>query len=80
MVELDGFNEFSMVGSMLNGKKLTSHQILERKFLYIEGLIRFLELYAQNEIGNAEVDIEKVALWVNSPYFENVDIYIKLQV
>lgn len=75
MFELDGFNEFSRIGSILNGKELSSHQIQERKFLYIEGLIRFLELYAQNEIGNVEVDIEKVALWVNSPYFENVDIY-----
>lgn len=46
----------------------------ERKFLYLEGIIRFLELYAKNEIGDVEVDIEKVALWINSPYFENVDL------
>jgi hypothetical protein len=75
MFELDGFNEFSRIGSILNEQELTPYQIQERKFLYIEGLIRFLELYAQNEIGNVEVDIEKIALWVNSPYFENVDIY-----
>ena len=72
---LDGTNEFAVVGSILNNTKLTEYQIQKRKFLYIEGLIRFLELYAQNEIGNVEVDIEKIALWVNSPSFENVDIY-----
>lgn len=75
MFELDGFNEFSMIGSILNEQTLSKYQIQKRKFLYIEGLIRFLELYGQNEIGNVEVDIEKIALWVNSPYFENVDIY-----
>lgn len=75
MIELDGDNEFSVVGSLIHGKKLTDYQKQKRKFLYIEGLIRFLEIYAQNEIGNVEVDIEKVALWVNSPNFENVDIY-----
>ena len=72
---LDSDNEFAVIGSFLNNEKLTNNQIQERKFLYIEGLIRFLEIYAQNEIGNVEVDIEKIALWVNSPAFENVDIY-----
>lgn len=72
---LDGTNEFAVVGSILNNTKLTEYQIQKRKFLYIEGLIRFLELYAQNEIGDVEVDIEKIALWVNSPSFENVDVY-----
>lgn len=75
MLELDGSNALAIVGSILNRKKLSDYQIQKRKFLYIEGLIRFLEIYAQNEIGNVEVDIEKVALWVNSPGFENVDIY-----
>lgn len=74
--ELDSSNDFSQIGVMLNNtKELSSTQILERKFMYIEGLIRFLELYAQNEIGEVEVDIEKISLWVNSAYFENVDIY-----
>lgn len=73
--ELDANNEFSVVGEFLHNTKLTELQIQERKFMYIEGLIRFLEIFAQNEIGNVEVDIEKIALWVNSPYFENVDIY-----
>ena len=73
--ELDGANELSAIGAMLHKEKLSPYQKQHRKFIYIEGLIRFLELYAQNEIGNVEVDIEKVALWVNSPAFENVDVY-----
>lgn len=75
---LDGDNEFSVVGTMLHndGNRLSSCEIQKRKFLYLEGLIRFLELYANNEISSEiEVDIEKVALWINSPFFENVDIY-----
>lgn len=73
---LDGLNEFSRVGAVLhNTSELSESDKLERKFMYIEGLIRFLELYAANEIGDVEVDIEKISLWVNSPYFENVDIY-----
>lgn len=47
---------------------------LSKKSIYIEGLIRFLELYATNEIGEVEADIQKVSLWVNSPKFENIDI------
>lgn len=70
-------NEFPTVGSILHnkGKSLSSTQIQKRKFLYLEGLIRFLELYGRNEIGEVEVDIEKISLWINSPMFENVDIY-----
>ena len=75
MIKLDEANEFAAVGTMLNGVKLSTYQVQKRKFLYIEGLIRFLELYARNEIGDVEVDIEKVALWVNSSAFENVDVY-----
>ena len=76
MIELDTLNELSKIGAIIhNTKELSNEELCKRKFLYIEGLIRFLELYACNEIGETEVDIEKVALWVNSPYFENVDIY-----
>lgn len=76
MFELDGLNEFSCVGAMLNNQsELSEQEKRERKFMYIEGLVRFLELYAQNEIGDVEIDIEKINLWVNSPYFENVDLY-----
>ena len=74
---LDEANEFAVIGSILhNSNKLSNYEIQKRKFLYLEGLIRFLELYAKNEISSeVEVDIEKIALWINSPFFENVDIY-----
>lgn len=69
-------NYFSTAASLLhNGKELTSAQKQKRKFIYLEGLIRFLELYAVNEIGNVEVDIEKCSLYINSPEFENIDLY-----
>ena len=69
-------NYFSDAIPMINGKsKLSSTQKQKRKFLYLEGLIRFLELYANNEIGNVTVNIEKCSLYVNSPEFENIDLY-----
>ena len=43
------------------------------KALYIEGMINFLEIYAQSEIGEIEVNIPAIALFINSPEFENVD-------
>ena len=60
------------IGNGIN--KLSSDVVQKRKFLFIEGLIRFLELYGQNEFGNAEVDIEKVSLYVNNATFENNQI------
>ena len=69
-------NYFSGCSSMLHdGVELTSVQKQKRKFLYLEGLIRFLEMYATNEIGNVEVNIEKCSLYINSSEFENVDLY-----
>lgn len=73
---LDEDNEFAAIGSFLHNSELSGYEVQKRKFLYLEGLIRFLELYAKNEISSeVEVDIEKIALWINSPFFENVDIY-----
>ena len=47
-----------------------------QKSLYLEGLIRFLEIYAETEIGGEiELDIAKIALFVNSATFENDDLY-----
>ena len=54
--------------------KITNKDKIKAKSLFIEGLIRFLELYGNNEIGNVEVDIRKIALWVNSCAFENKDV------
>ena len=63
-------------GKMLrNGKELTSYQIQKRKYLFLEGIIRFLQLYAQNEIGNVELDIEKISLYTNSILFENQELW-----
>lgn len=75
MSSLSDFNEFSCIGSMLNKKELSPYMIQKRKYLYLEGMVRFLELYGKNEIGEVEVDIEKISLWINSSHFENVDIY-----
>lgn len=75
MFSVDGDNYLEgHISNMMYGSSISEEQRLKRKFLYIEGLIRFLQLYGANEIGCSEVNIEKVALWVNSPCFENVSI------
>lgn len=59
-----------------NGEKLTDKRKAELKALFLEGLIRFLDIYSQTEIGEGvQIDIMKVALFVNSPRFENEDLY-----
>lgn len=73
MNRLDELNAFGELTSMVYEKELTDKDKIKAKSLFIEGLIRFLELYGNNEIGNVEVDIRKIALWVNSPSFENQD-------
>lgn len=61
------------VNSAIN--KLSSTEINKRKYMFIEALIRFLELYGNNEIGNnVELDFEKISLYINSPTFENSDL------
>ena len=71
----DKANSMGGLADMLYGKSVDAKTKFKNKCLYIEGMVRFLELYAANEIGNYEVDITKVALWVNSPQFENIDCY-----
>lgn len=59
-----------------NGFEISPEMQIERKSVFLEGLIRFLEIYAQTEIGEGmEIDIMKVALYINSPSFENDDLY-----
>ena len=71
-MQIDDANVFEPFAARLYGKKeLKENTKLKRKFLYMEGLIRFLNLYCQNELGSGKVDIQKVCLWVNSPWFEN---------
>lgn len=61
---------------MLNGKKISEKKKAELKAIFLEGLIRFLDIYAQTEIGEGiEIDITKVALHINSAVFENDDLY-----
>lgn len=62
MRELDELNTFSGLANVLHNKEITDKDKIKAKSLFIEGLIRFLELYGNNEIGNVEVDIRKIAL------------------
>lgn len=59
-----------------DGKRISDEQKAKLKALFLEGLIRFLDIYSQTEIGEGiQIDIMKVALFVNSPRFENEDLY-----
>lgn len=59
-----------------NGKTISNKKKAELKAIFLEGLIRFLEIYVQTEIGEGiEIDITKVALHINSAQFENDDLY-----
>lgn len=59
-----------------DGLELNDERKSELKGIYLEGLIRFLEIYANDEIGgDVEIDITKIALLINSPSFENDDLY-----
>lgn len=69
---MSSLSSANIFGKLING--LSDNQKQHRKFLYLEGLIRFLELYGQNEIGNVELDYEKISLYINSASFENMDL------
>ena len=57
-------------------RKLSTEERSELKGIFLEGLIRFLEIYSQTEIGDGiEIDIVKIALHINSPRFENVSLF-----
>lgn len=59
-----------------NGKEISNNKKAELKAIFLEGLIHFLEIYSQTEIGEGvEIDITKVALHTNSAQFENDDLY-----
>lgn len=60
-----------------DGKKISDEKKAELKALFLEGLIRFLDIYSQTEIGEEDIkiDITKVALHINSAQFENDDLY-----
>lgn len=59
-----------------DGTELSDEEMSERKAIYLEGLVRFLNIYAQTEIGEGfELDITKIGLFINSARFENDDLY-----
>ena len=60
-----------------DGKEISDKKKAELKALFLEGLIRFLDIYSQTEIGGEDIkiDITKVALHINSAQFENDDLY-----
>ena len=70
-------NLFPQAATMIHdGKELSDRKKSELKAIYLEALIRFLDIYANDEIGgDVEIDITKVALLVNAPNFENDDMY-----
>ena len=70
-------NLYDTAAVMLHdGEELSDNEKAKRKALFLEGLIRFLDIYAQTEIGDGiELDIIKIALHINSPAFENDDLY-----
>lgn len=70
-------NLFPQAAVMLHdGVEISDERKAEIKATFIEGLVRFLGIYAETEIGEGiQIDITKVALHVNSARFENDDLY-----
>ncbi len=63
----DVFKHFAAV---LNNKRPPSERKLEKqRAMFLEGYIKFAEIFAESELGNMEVDIAKLALYVFSPEF-----------
>lgn len=59
------------MAAILHGKRPPSELELEKKrAMFLEGYIRFAEIFAQSEIGDMEVDITKLALYIYSPEFQ----------
>jgi hypothetical protein len=60
-----------------NGEEITEERQEEIKAIFLEGMIRFLDIYSQTEIGEGiQIDIMKVALHINTPQFINDDMYL----
>jgi len=61
---------FESLGAILNGKKPKSQIETEKtRAMFLEAFIKFAEIYANNELGNMEVDIQKVGEYVYSTNF-----------
>lgn len=78
-MDLNNANIFLQAAEMIHKNKITKEQKLLIKAMFIEALIDFTNIYAQIEIGDSiEMDLQKISLYVNSPIFENEDVfYIK---
>lgn len=76
-MSLNGFNWCPEAAVMLHGgAEISYEKQVEVKAVFLEAFIRFLDIYAQTEIGEGfELDIMKIALHINSPQFENDDLY-----
>jgi len=75
-MSLSDANLFPEAAAIIHNNKLSNQELATRKGLYLEGLIRFLDIYSQTEIGDGiEIDIIKVALFVNSNRFVNDDLH-----
>jgi len=62
---------FTEMSAILNNKRPPSERKLEEQIaMFLEGYIRFAEIFAESELGNMEIDIKKLALYVFSPQFK----------
>ena len=62
-----------LLSAFNNQKTYTERQVELRKAMYIEGMIRFFETYAKNELGTGFVsDIKNISLYVDS--LENSEV------
>lgn len=75
-MSLLNLNLFPEAATLINEKTLSDERKSELKGIYLESLIRFLDIYANDEIGgNVEIDMTKIALLINSASFENDDLF-----
>ena len=76
-MSLSTLNWYPQAAAALHdGIEISDDRMAEIKAIYLEGLIRFLNIYAQTEIGEGfELDITKIGLFINSSRFENDDLY-----
>lgn len=64
------------MSAILNGKRPPSERTLEKqRAMFLEGYIRFAEIFAQSELGDMDIDIAKLALYVFSPEFRYQTAY-----
>lgn len=77
---LDDFNTMGPLANLMyaaQGKRTPSDRKKEEiKAAWIEAFVLIAEIYAQTEIGEGiKVDIPRIAVFVNSPDFENQECY-----